>query len=491
MSPTRRRHDLIIAANRLPVDRITAPDGSVSWGRSPGGLVTAMESVMRGRDAAWVGWAGEAGPPPAAVRRGRDHLHPVGLSPSEIQEYYEGFSNETLWPIYHDVTVLASFHRNWWNTYRRSTSASPRPSPRWPRRARRSGCTTTSCSWSRDGPGDPARCAHRLVQPHPVPAGRALRPAAVAPGSLEGLLGADFLGFQRTADAENFLRACRRCSWSPRATTRSPSPPGDDPSHGGRCGPARYRSRWTSAGSRRWPAAPEVLARAAEIRRLARRPEGPHARRRPARLHQGDPAPAEGLRGAVAGQDDRATRGDPHAGGHAEPRARGRLPPSARGGRGYGRADQRRVLRPRLARGLLPVPLLPACRDGRDVPGRRRHARDAAARRHEPGRQGVRHLPARPRRRPGAVGVRRRLARAAPGLHLQPPRHRGRQADDHARDQRLRGRATAPDEGAAQRVADHDVQRWATRFLDALAAAPGRPELAIHARHRHTAASRA
>ena len=42
-----------------------------------------------------------------------------------------------------------------------------------------------------------------------------------------------------------------------------------------------------------------------------------------------------------------------------------------------------------------------------------------------------------------------------------------------------------------RRVADHDVDRWATRFLDALAAAPGRPELAIHARHRHTAASRA
>ena len=42
-----------------------------------------------------------------------------------------------------------------------------------------------------------------------------------------------------------------------------------------------------------------------------------------------------------------------------------------------------------------------------------------------------------------------------------------------------------------RRVADHDVDRWATRFLDALAAAPSRPEPAIHARQRHTAASRA
>jgi trehalose 6-phosphate synthase len=41
-----------------------------------------------------------------------------------------------------------------------------------------------------------------------------------------------------------------------------------------------------------------------------------------------------------------------------------------------------------------------------------------------------------------------------------------------------------------RRVADHDVDRWATRFLDALAVAPNRPESVIHARHRHTAANR-
>lgn len=58
--------DLVIAANRLPVDKVTAPDGSTSWRRSPGGLVTAMDAVMRDREGAWVGWAGDAGeaPPP-------------------------------------------------------------------------------------------------------------------------------------------------------------------------------------------------------------------------------------------------------------------------------------------------------------------------------------------------------------------------------------------------------------------------------------------
>ena len=54
-SPT---FDLVVAANRLPVDRVVDADGTSTWRRSPGGLVTAMESVMKGRNAAWVGWTG-------------------------------------------------------------------------------------------------------------------------------------------------------------------------------------------------------------------------------------------------------------------------------------------------------------------------------------------------------------------------------------------------------------------------------------------------
>ena len=94
--------DLVVAANRLPVDRVVDADGTSTWRRSPGGLVTAMEPVMKGRDAAWVGWAGET------CENGQDlepfavdgiFLRPVGLSPKELEEYYEGFSNDTLWPI--------------------------------------------------------------------------------------------------------------------------------------------------------------------------------------------------------------------------------------------------------------------------------------------------------------------------------------------------------------------------------------------------------
>ncbi|MDV3223353.1 MAG: trehalose-6-phosphate synthase, partial [Intrasporangium sp.] len=114
MTTRRKTFDLVIAANRLPVDKQVDENGKVGWRRSPGGLVTAMESVMQTNPGAWVGWAGDAGEPPAPFDENGMHLRPVGLSAEEVRDFYEGFSNDTLWPIYHDVIVPASFHREWW-----------------------------------------------------------------------------------------------------------------------------------------------------------------------------------------------------------------------------------------------------------------------------------------------------------------------------------------------------------------------------------------
>ena len=42
---------------------------------------------------------------------------PVTLSAEDIATYYEGFSNATLWPLYHDVIVKPTYHREWWDSY--------------------------------------------------------------------------------------------------------------------------------------------------------------------------------------------------------------------------------------------------------------------------------------------------------------------------------------------------------------------------------------
>lgn len=208
--PARPTFDLVVAANRLPVDQVARPDGDIEWQRSPGGLVTAMESVMHDQAGAWVGWAGEAGAAPAPFEDSGIYLRPVALSAEEVRDYYEGFSNDTLWPIYHDVIVPASFHREWWSAYekvnRRFAEAVVEVAAPGAR------------VWIQDYQLQLVPALVREARPDvrigwfdhiPFPPVGLFAQLPWRLQLLEGLLGADFLGFQRRADAQNFVRACR------------------------------------------------------------------------------------------------------------------------------------------------------------------------------------------------------------------------------------------------------------------------------------------
>lgn len=211
MSPKKRTFDLVVAANRLPVDRVVDESGEVSWRTSPGGLVTAMESVMKNHEGAWVGWAGESGEAPEPFEEHGMYLRPVPLSEQEVAEYYEGFSNDTLWPIYHDVIVGASFHRQWFATYQRVN-----------RRFAEAVCEVAAPGatvWIHDYQLQLAPAMVRELRPDvrigwfdhiPFPPVELFAQLPWRRAVLEGLLGADYLGFQRVADAHNFLRACRQ-----------------------------------------------------------------------------------------------------------------------------------------------------------------------------------------------------------------------------------------------------------------------------------------
>lgn len=267
-----RRYDLVIAANRLPVDRILHEDGSHTWGRSPGGLVTAMDSVMRGRDGAWVGWAGEPGDAPAPFSEGGMFLRPVPLSATEVCDYYEGFANDTLWPIYHDVIVQASFHREWWRSYvavnRRFAEAVAEVAA--------DGATV----WVQDYQLQLVPRMVRDLRPDvrigwfnhiPFPPVELFAQLPWRRGILEGLIGADFLGFQRVGDAENFVRACRQLL---RASTKKDTvtvrlPEGG--THTVRA--AAVPISIDFAGLEALARTPEVRERAAELRRQLGDPE--------------------------------------------------------------------------------------------------------------------------------------------------------------------------------------------------------------------------
>src|SRR5215216_2812352 len=85
---------IIVISNRLPVQRI-GRGRTARWQVSPGGLVAALEPIMRkqGGGAAWVGWTGIAGVSHRAITVDDLKLKPVPLSAHEVESYYHGFCN--------------------------------------------------------------------------------------------------------------------------------------------------------------------------------------------------------------------------------------------------------------------------------------------------------------------------------------------------------------------------------------------------------------
>ena len=72
---------------------------------------------MRENASTWLGWAGVADLELEPFEREGVKLVSLTLSEDDIELYYEGFSNDTLWPLYHDVIEQPTYHRTWWEAY--------------------------------------------------------------------------------------------------------------------------------------------------------------------------------------------------------------------------------------------------------------------------------------------------------------------------------------------------------------------------------------
>ncbi|GAA4544359.1 alpha,alpha-trehalose-phosphate synthase (UDP-forming) [Mycobacterium paraffinicum] len=214
-TPTFGNSDFVVVANRLPVDQERLPDGTTAWKRSPGGLVTALEPLLRRRRGAWVGWAGvaeeETDFDDQPIVQEDLELRPVRLSADDIAQYYEGFSNATLWPLYHDVIVKPIYHRQWWDRYvevnRRFAAATSR--------AAAEGATV----WVQDYQLQLVPAMLRELRPDltigfflhiPFPPVELFMQLPWRTEIIEGLLGADLVGFHLTGGAQNFLFLSRR-----------------------------------------------------------------------------------------------------------------------------------------------------------------------------------------------------------------------------------------------------------------------------------------
>ncbi len=90
---------------------------------SAGGLVSALDPVLRARGGTWIGWPGIEQRPGEEIPNTLPYrIASVSLSESEVNRYYQGFSNGTLWPLLHSLPVLARFERQHWRTYERVNS---------------------------------------------------------------------------------------------------------------------------------------------------------------------------------------------------------------------------------------------------------------------------------------------------------------------------------------------------------------------------------
>ena len=114
---------LIVVSNRLPFALDST--GEDLWTVTPatGGLVSAIEPVLRERGGIWIGWPGTAGEIPQApltkaTRNAGYKVVPVALTATERDEFYYGYSNEVIWPLFHDLQNFCNFEPGYWQAYK-------------------------------------------------------------------------------------------------------------------------------------------------------------------------------------------------------------------------------------------------------------------------------------------------------------------------------------------------------------------------------------
>lgn len=114
---------LVIASSRLPVV-VKKVDGKFQYEASSGGLATGVASIEKSNDSIWVGWPGiesddlsEKEKSEITAELNRRGCHPVFLNKQQIDDFYFGYCNATLWPLFHYFYNTAVFSESYWSTY--------------------------------------------------------------------------------------------------------------------------------------------------------------------------------------------------------------------------------------------------------------------------------------------------------------------------------------------------------------------------------------
>jgi trehalose 6-phosphate synthase/phosphatase len=207
---------LITISNRLPFS-FGKKNGRLSLESSAGGLATGLRSFYKSRPSAWIGWPGLSASKltPEDEKQIVKNLavescRPVFLTSYELEQYYHGFANKIIWPLFHYFPLYADYRKNFWTVYKRVNEKF---------------CQATL---EVAEPGDeiwvhdyhllllPALIKERLPQASvgfflhiPFPSFEIFRLLPWREEILRGMLGADLVGFHTFRYAHHFLDSIR------------------------------------------------------------------------------------------------------------------------------------------------------------------------------------------------------------------------------------------------------------------------------------------
>jgi len=212
-----KKEKIVIVSNRVPYN-ITKSGGEIKYKKSVGGLVTALDPILSKNGGLWIGWDGNIGYDKDFKKKIRvgneDHSYSlkfVSLSAKELRDYYHGFSNRSLWPLFHGFIFQSYFDLNYWKSYQSVNNKFAD--------SIMEEISGKELVWIQDYHLTLVPRKLRKINPDlkllfflhiPFPNYEIFRVLPWDKKILKGLLGCDLIGFQTLRDATNFLECCKK-----------------------------------------------------------------------------------------------------------------------------------------------------------------------------------------------------------------------------------------------------------------------------------------
>lgn len=211
---------VIIVSNRLPVS-VKKVDGALTFSPSVGGLATGLSSYANNKNNIWVGWPGIASDELSDNDReaivhelAKQNCSPVFLTKKQIDDYYNGYSNTVLWPLFHQMrsqdypgSQRDRWYRSYWTVNRLFAEAVE------------SSLIGNAQVWVHDyqlllvpdmlrkmSPDVTIGYFHHI----PFPETKKYLSLQHAHRILKGMIGADLIGFHTIGYVENFFKTCEQ-----------------------------------------------------------------------------------------------------------------------------------------------------------------------------------------------------------------------------------------------------------------------------------------